>query len=132
MNEGAHGQLSSAAPHRSPFPASLLQKSPILTPEELQQQRLDAERRLEEELAAAKAARAARAEAEAEAERAAAAQPKTEMERLREKERREAISRAQLSLLVGGWGVWRVGCVAGVNWGAGRALPQRLHPASKG
>ncbi len=86
---------------------SLLQKSPILTPAELEQQRAEAERRLEEELAAAKVARAARAEAATDAELAAAAQPKTEMERQRERERREVIARAQLSLLVGGKGLRR-------------------------
>ncbi|KAL4855002.1 Cilia- and flagella-associated protein 45 [Chlorella vulgaris] len=78
----------------------MLQKSPIPTAAEQEQRRLAAEEKLEEELAAAKEARAAReAAAAAEAASIRAAEPKSEMERLREKERREAISRAQLVLL---------------------------------
>lgn len=77
------------------------QKSPIPTAAEQEQRRLAAEEKLEEELAGAKAAKGAReAAAAAEAASIRAAEPKSEMERLREKERREAISRAQLVLLV--------------------------------
>lgn len=113
--------LSSCCRAPASFPLWLLQKSPILTPAELEQLRAEAEKKLEEELVAAKAARAARDKAAAEAERAAAAQPKTEMARLREKERREAISRAQLTLLVG-----KRGFQGGGGLGAGRALPPLL------
>ncbi|PSC68396.1 flagella associated [Micractinium conductrix] len=78
----------------------MMQKSPILTPEEMEQRRAEAQEKLEKELAEAQAARAARAAAAAEAERAAvAAEPKTEMERIREKKRLETISKAQLALL---------------------------------
>lgn len=95
---------SKLAPHphftRSPAPP---QKSPILTPEEQEARRREAEARLEEELAAAKQARAERAAAAAEAERRAVEEaPKTEMERLREQDRLRVISRAQLALLVRG------------------------------
>ena len=88
----------------------LPQKSPILTPEEMEQRRAEAQEKLEKELAEAQAARAAAAAAAAEAERAAvAAEPKTEMERIREKKRLETISKAQLALLVRWrtrWGAW--------------------------
>lgn len=92
---GCHSSSSLPAPSHATRP----QKSPVLTPEEQEAARREAQARLEQELADAKAARAAREAAAAEAE-ARRVQPKTEMELLRERERREAISRAQLALLV--------------------------------
>jgi len=71
----------------------------VLTPEEQEAARREAQEQLERELAEAKAARAARDAAAAEAE-ACRTQPKTEMELLRERERHEVISKAQLALLV--------------------------------
>jgi ATP/maltotriose-dependent transcriptional regulator MalT len=83
------------------LPCSLRQKSPVLTPAELDQKRKEAEEKVGEEFRQAKAARAAReAAAAARVAEDMAAAPKTEMEQLREKERREIISRAQLALLV--------------------------------
>ncbi|KAI7840290.1 hypothetical protein COHA_006072 [Chlorella ohadii] len=76
----------------------MMQKSPVLTPEEQEAARREAQEQLERELAEAKAARAARDAAAAAAE-ACRTQPKTEMELLRERERHEVISKAQLALL---------------------------------
>ena len=91
--------LASPLLHCSTLPRTAPpQKSPILTPAEAEQRRLEAEAALEEELAASRARRALMAQMEEESKKAL---PRSEMDRIRERERREVISKAQLALLVG-------------------------------